>query len=275
LDLKATFNIFRRTIILLLCCSCTSLFFYPEKEHLISPSEIGIKFQDIYFKTQSAKLHAWFLKAEGESKGTILFLHGNAGNISSHLPASYWLPKHGYNVLMPDYRGYGKSSGNASVKGIHKDMQIYLDYLDKMQKRYGVFGQSLGGSIAIQAVAEHEDKSKIAFIISDSAFSSYRTIVKEKIKPFFLLKPFAKPLSYITKNNYSAEKHIEKISPIPLLVTHGTEDEVVDFSHAETLFKKAKQPKTFLEINGGKHTLHLYENKKMQETLLKFIKLYF
>ena len=67
------------------------------------------------------KLHAWFLPAGGTARGTVLHLHGNAANVSNHLPLVAWMPARGYNVLMLDYRGFGKSEGRPTLDGIVED----------------------------------------------------------------------------------------------------------------------------------------------------------
>ena len=104
-------------LLLILLCSlsgCQGLLFYPSKEMVRTPADVELAYDDIYLKSlDGTKLNAWFLtvKEDVEIKGTVYFLHGNAQNISQHLASVYWLPEHGYQVFLLDYRGYGNSAG--------------------------------------------------------------------------------------------------------------------------------------------------------------------
>ena len=119
--------------VLMLCIAstgCSSFFFQPHKQHYRDPGKIGLAFEDVYFPTNdNLKLHGWFLPAQGEVKGTVLFLHGNAENISTHIGSVYWLPARGFNVFLPDYRGYGKSEGAPSLAGSMADIESALAYV--------------------------------------------------------------------------------------------------------------------------------------------------
>ena len=92
------------------------MLFFPIKQHLLDPKERGVDYQDIYIGTESGQqLHGWLLPEADDLKGTVVFFHGNGENISTHVGAVYWLPQHGYRVILIDYRGYGKSSGQATL----------------------------------------------------------------------------------------------------------------------------------------------------------------
>lgn len=259
---------------LLSSSACTDLFFYPSKKHEITPKQIGLHFQDHHIENDNVKLHAWKLKAVGKKKGTILFLHGNAGNISSHLAAVYWIPRYGYEVFMLDYRGYGTSSGQTEIRGMHDDVLTTIDYLLRTEKTIGVFGQSLGASIAIYAVANSPQKEKIAFLIADSPFYDYSGIFREKVSNFPPFAPLAYPLSLLVSDTFSPEKYIERISPTPLLISHGTIDEIVPFHHGEKLFKRAGSPKLFWKVENGTHTLGFYKNEDQQKDFIKYVETY-
>ena len=94
---------------------CNGVFFVPYRAHVQTPKQLGLAYEDVYFQAgDGTLLHAWFLPAESKALGTILFLHGNAENISTHIMSVRWLPARGFNVLLLDYRGYGASGGVAS-----------------------------------------------------------------------------------------------------------------------------------------------------------------
>src|SRR5258706_9252586 len=97
---------------------CDRVFYYPDRHVRGNPSEYGLKFEDVFFTTQDGvRLHGWFFPATKPVKGTVLHVHGNAGNITAHYEFVRWLPAAGYNVLAFDYRGYGQSGGQGTRSG--------------------------------------------------------------------------------------------------------------------------------------------------------------
>ena len=115
---------------LILSTGCSYLFFYPQRKLINNPYLQDVDYRDIFFKTPDGlMLHGWFLKSSEESKGTILFLHGNAENISTHVNNVLWLVENGFDVLIFDYRGYGKSEGDPTLEGVHVDAEAALNTL--------------------------------------------------------------------------------------------------------------------------------------------------
>ncbi len=134
------------------------MFFYPDAVKYTTPSQIGVRVEDVHVvSSDGSRLHGWFMPAVGQAKATVLHLHGNAANISNHLPLVAWLPARGYNVLMIDYRGFGRSAGKPSLDGIVDDAAAALAYLrtrpDVDATRLIVFGQSIGGATALRMLA--------------------------------------------------------------------------------------------------------------------------
>ena len=243
---------------LVLLQGCTGAFFQPQRTMVITPARLGLDYRDVYIRTPDAvRLHAWYLPARGKARGTVLFLHGNAENISTHIASVYWLPARHYNVLLPDYRGYGESAGTPSLPGLVTDAETAISWLaaqPEVQNRgMAVFGQSLGGSLAVYAVAHSPHRSRIKALIIDSAFSSYRRIAREKLADFWLTWAFQVPLSRTVDDRYSPIYTVADISPIPLLIIHSVHDPIVPIGHAEALYAAAKQPKELWKIAEGGH----------------------
>jgi len=259
----------------LILTGCTNVFFQPHKTHYITPDKIGLVYEDVYFNSSDGvKLHGWWLPAKGKARGTILFLHGNAENISTHIASVHWLPAQQYNVFLPDYRGYGKSEGSPSLEGAQRDINSAMKYLlqrpDVDTERIVMLGQSLGGALSYYNVAHSPYRAKIKALIADSAFSDYRGIVREKLGAFWLTWPLQWPLSFTIDNDYSPMLTIDKIGPIPLLIIHGDQDQVVPLSHGQALFDKAAQPKEMWVVEGGRH-IDAFRKKKYQEQLLIYL----
>ena len=176
-----------------LLASCTNIFFQPSHEiyPLRIPEEI-LNNEMIINSTDGTPLMCWVLSPrEGTPRGTVYFLHGNAENLSTHMAATFWLVRAGYRVFGVDYRGYGQSGGYVDIDGAHRDAAAGLRAAAALDPAAPliVFGQSLGGSIAIYTVANYEDKGRVRALLVDSAFFSYRQIAREKLGGWALTWP--------------------------------------------------------------------------------------
>lgn len=235
------------------------MFYYPTREVYDTPAAHGLRFEEVTFTSKDGTLlSGWFIPAVGAAKGTVIHFHGNAENMTSHFGFVSWLPAAGFNLFVFDYRGYGKSAGRPTKQGVYGDSLAALAYVRSRQDidrtRLLLLGQSLGGTQAI-AVAANSDKNGIRAVVSDSAFASYRAIVRDTISRMPLFSWFKTPLSRLLMgDNLSAADLIARIAPVPLLLIHGTRDGIVPYAHAEQLFARAGQPKTLWRIEGGDHT---------------------
>lgn len=263
-------------LILVFTTGCTSMFFYPEKGLRDNPTLQKFPHSDINFmSSDGVKLHGWFFKTQKNSLGTILFIHGNAENISTHVNGVLWLVREGYDVFAFDYRGYGKSQGKTTIGGVHLDSMAALELLfslpDANRDRVFVFGQSIGAAIAVYTVANFPQKERIKGVIIESGFSDYRRIAREKFSAFFLTWPFQYPLSFLFNNRYSPEKQIKKISPVPLLIIHGDQDWILPVHHSSILYKEALEPKDLWIAKGSGH-IESFADKEIRDRFLEYVK---
>lgn len=232
-----------------------SAFYYPTQNTYSTPVSRGIACETVSFASRDGTmLSGWFLPARNASgatdahnaKGTVIHFHGNAQNMTSHWQFVGWLPSRGFNVLVFDYRGYGLSQGRPTQRGLFEDSQAAIDYVrtrtDVDPAKLLVFGQSLGGNNAIAAVGAG-NRAGVQAVAVESTFYSYSSIANETIPGGGLL----------VGNEYSASNYIAALSPIPLLIIHGTSDPVVPYKDAGRLFEVAKEPKTLVTIEGGGH----------------------
>lgn len=254
---------------------CTGFFFQPHRTQVHSPDEIPLKFEDVYFHAvDGVQLHAWFLPAQGKAKGTILHLHGNAENISTHIASVYWMPERGFNVFMLDYRGYGKSAGTPTLPGVLSDIDAAMATLvirpDIDPNRIAILGQSLGGALAVYYVAHSSYRSHICTLVIDSAFTGYREITREKLASFWLTWPFQYPISWTIDDDYSPIDAIAQVSPIPLLIIQGKNDHIVPVEHAKQLFAAARQPKTLWIENDTGH-IRALDRPAVRDALDKYL----
>lgn len=268
----------------ILLSGCTSLFFHPHSFLIDTPDRHGIEYQIENFEAaDGTALNAWFfpakLKDNDKAKATILYLHGNAENISTHFHSIEWLPAEGFNVLALDYRGFGASEGTPSLAGMQLDIDAAMGHLlthnDVDTKRIVILGQSLGGPLAIYYAAHNSYRAYIRAVVADSAFYDYRQIAREKLAQSYLTWPFQWLPWLVINNNYSPSDSVAMVSPIPLLLIHGDQDAVVPLSHSQKLFDLAKEPKELWVIPGAGHIQSLSSEevrKRLVEYLLRYTK---
>ena len=210
-----------------------------------TPQDIGLAYHEISFNaSDGVQLSGWYIP-NNSSKGTILFCHGNAGNIAHRLEYLRILHRQGFSVFIFDYRGYGNSQGRTTEKGTYLDVEAALDYLvqntNVSESEVILYGRSLGGAAAINVAQEHSPK----MLIIDSSFISYPKISSDVLSSFFL--PI--PVKMLARFEYNSIELIQKIT-CPVLVIHSRNDEVIPYSHSKELFNNANEPKEFLTISG-------------------------
>ncbi|MDQ8037818.1 MAG: alpha/beta hydrolase [Pedobacter sp.] len=236
-----------------------SLFYFPDQYNYEPHLKQPIPHEDVWIRsTDGASLFGWWLKAEGQPKATVVFLHGNAQNLTSHAAYVDWLPAAGYNVLIVDYRGYGLSVGTPTRKGVLADAKAAYDYAltraDATPERMILFGQSLGGANAL-TLAGREKLPGLKAVVADSAFSNYGRIGREKLLKVpvlgWILWPFS-PL--IVSGGLSPDQTIQNIAPVPLLLIAGDKDQIVPASHSQRLYEKAGSPKWLWTVPDAAHT---------------------
>jgi uncharacterized protein len=225
------------------------LFYFPTRDEPSTPANWGLKYERVNFKSgDGTPLHGWFIPGKNQKpKGTIVFSHGNAGSISYHIGFCAWFAEAGYNVLMYDYRGFGKSAGEPDRRGMIDDVKAAFAYIMKRpdidKRRVISYGHSLGGAQSVTALAESPVKGLRAIII-DGAFASYQAMAR------VIGGQLGESL---VSDELAPKDFVKRLSPVPFLVVHGSRDEVVPVSQGLQLFQSAGQPKTLFEVKHGRH----------------------
>ncbi len=229
-------------LVILMLLLQSKFLFFPSKDLDYTPGQLGMAFEDVYFSSSDGTgLHGWFIPAESRI-GTLLFCHGNAGNISHRIESVRIFHDLGFDVLIFDYRGYGQSSGSISEKGTYSDAEAALKHLVEVknidQSEIIYFGRSLGGSIAAWLAKEHTPGG----LIVESAFTSVNDIAGD-VYPFL-------PVRMISRFKFNTREYLQNVN-CPVLVIHSREDELINFKHGRKLFETAGEPKMFLELAGS------------------------
>ena len=236
------------------------LFYQPTPGRTHPPPQLRDT-ESVWFEAgDGVRLHGWFIRAEGAqpSAPTILHVHGNAGNIESHVGFTEYLPPAGFNLFIFDYRGYGQSKGSAHRRGsLIADSHAALDTLlgrpDIDTSRIALYGQSLGGSIALNLLA---DRPEIRAAVIESAFASWRDIAANAIggdSPGPLSRMLARLLIKDTHRPIDALRGVD----VPVLILHGSADTIIPVSHGRRLAQAGPHAE-LIELAGGEHnTLHM------------------
>ena len=240
-------------ISLYLYLSQDRMVFFPTRDLESSPGDIGLGFQEVRIDvTDGESIHAWFIPAPSDSRAndqsgdggapTVLFCHGNAGNISHRLETIECLVTLGANVMLFDYRGYGQSDGAPSETNMYADAAACYHWLtgsqDVPSNQIVLFGRSLGGAVAIELASRVD----CAGLIVESSLTS----AKEMGRLMFPCFPIGLMLRYEFNS-------IQKIGQVgcSVLVTHSPDDDVVPFAMGRRLYEKSAEPKRFVELRGG------------------------
>ena len=208
--------------------------YFPSAVCEQSPVEVGLAYRDVAIETEDReRLHGWWMAATPPSLGHVLLFHGNAGNVCDRLPHAELLVAAGFDVLLFDYRGYGRSSGAPSEHGTYRDARAALAALADQPgvdgSRVFYLGESLGGAVALALALERPP----AGLILQSAFTS----VREMARVHYPFIPTA-----LVPDAYPSLRLIRGLEA-PLLVLHGDRDDVVPVSQARALFDAAPEPK--------------------------------
>lgn len=242
-------------MISLLSSACSSFYFYPMKEMVRTPADVGLKYEVVQLTTDdNVTLHNWLIKAE-QPRGVVLFLHGNAENISTHLGSVYWLPEQGFDVLLLDYRGYGRSEGEADFPEVYQDVAAAHDwvkqYAQQRQIPFFVLAQSLGaaiGSYYFSTIAPAE--RTFNGIVLDAVFSGHADIAKDVASRSIITWPFQWLIVHLVPGDFDPKDHIADLAPTPLLFFHSQQDTIIPFEQGRQVFDQAGQPKTWISARG-------------------------
>jgi len=218
--------------------------FQPTPGVDLSPAALGIDAREVFLRTEDGvRLHAFYLPGSPSRDRAILFLHGNAGNASHRLPNAAELAHLGADVLLLDYRGYGRSEGHPTEVGVFADARAGLAHLvgerGLPEERVVLFGRSLGGAVAVDLAQDR----RLAGVILESTFPSIASVASRSLGPLAGLA---------VGSRFASDRKISRVHS-PLLFFHGDRDEIVPFDLGRRLFSVAPEPKAFETIHGAGH----------------------
>lgn len=267
------------TLIISLILKATGFFdqqFYrPSARTYGALTELGIQPENVSFSSaDGTKLHGWFLRPDVEPVGTVICFHGSDRNISHTTRNVYWMTEHGFNLFVFDYRGYGQSEGKPDRNGLVEDSAAAVDYVltrrDVRPDRIILYGQSMGGQLALNAASLRLDVG-IRLVISEATYARHSYHLSDKLGQFGPLWLVKWAGWLLTSDKYSGEKAIASLESTPVLLVHGTSDTGVSPYHSQRLFGAASDPKELWLYDGAGH-LQIFNQPSDQQRLVAYIK---
>lgn len=236
------------------------LIYYPHRGRTLNPNSLGFGVEDIYFTTaDNVRLNAFWLPPP-PGAATVLYFHGNGGNLSGMQPSLTYFHQAGLGALVVDYRGYGLSQGHPSEEGLYKDARAaYQECLRRgvSERNLIIHGQSLGGAIAVQLASEKPCRG----LVLESTFTTARDMAR-------LL--YGKVAALSLRTRYPSLTTVKRIK-CPLLVIHGDRDEMIPDSMGRSLYAAAPQPKKLWIVEGAGHNnLRVAAGQKYVQELRRF-----
>ncbi len=240
--------------------------YFPYSSLQATPRDIGLPYAEVYLTTSDdLKIHGWYVPHENP-RATLLFLHGNGGNISHRLEKLWIYNQLELSVFIIDYRGYGLSEGSPSEQGTYLDAEAAWVYLTQEQQIPAtdiiIYGESLGGAVASWLASRVEAGA----LIVESVFTSIRDMGKHYY-PYL-------PVTLIARIKYPVIEHIKEVQ-CPVLIIHSPADDIVPFNMGKAVYEAANQPKDFLEIIGDHNGGFLQSGQLYIDGLDRFILTHF
>jgi pimeloyl-ACP methyl ester carboxylesterase len=245
----------------------TSHVFAPDRypNGLWSPRAHGLEVEDAWFEAEDgAELHGWWIP-DPCARGTILYCHGNNGNLTNRIDVLNDLKRLGLNLFAFDYRGYGRSVGVPTEAGLFRDVRAAWDHLIAVRALEPtsilLFGHSLGGAVAIDGALHRE----VAGLVVQSSFTHVRDMAR-------VIYPRV-PMHLIARNQFRSIEKVARLA-MPKLFIHGDEDQTVPIELGRRLYQSAAAPKEWYEVPGAGHSeLHRWGGARYHDCLQKFVRL--
>lgn len=235
---------------------------HPRRNLRQTPRDIDAAFEDLRLTTEDGvRIHAWYVPCE-TARATVLFCHGNGGNIGDRLETLRLFRSLELNALIFDYRGYGESEGVPDEAGTYRDAERcwrhLVDERGLVTEPIFLFGRSLGAAVAVDLAT----RVTCAGLVLESPFTSLPDVGK-KHYPWL-------PVSLFSRSRYASLEKIGSVS-CPVLIAHSPDDDVIPFSHGERLHEAARPPKYFVRLTGTHKTGFILSGQSYERALRAFV----
>jgi len=233
---------------------------YHPSENNYQGDNINFNYQEVFIEVEeNINLKSWIIKKDLKNYKTILFFHGNAGDLTNRIHKLNELNKLDVNILIISWRGFSGNAGKPTEKNLYHDGKKSVEWLNDYgvkNKKIVLYGESLGTGVATELAQDNS----FAGVILESPFTSIADTAK-------IYYPYL-PIDLLIKDRYDSSKKIKNINT-PILIMHGKKDDVVPFKMGEELFDKANQPKFSYFSENDDHMMEF--NDQLMNSLRKFL----
>ena len=236
-----------------------NLLYHPAENNYLE-DKINFNYEEVWIETEKdIKLKSWFIKKDLKKNKTLIFFHGNAGNLYNRVHKLNELNKLDVNILIISWRGFSGNSGKPTEKNLYSDSKQSVKWLNDLgvsNDKIILYGESLGTGVAVELGQSNTFNS----IILESPFTSIAKAAK-------IYYPYL-PINLLLKDRYDSIDKIDKITK-PVLIMHGMKDNIVPYEMGSKLFQKANQPKESYFTKDDDHMMNF--NEKLLDTIRVFI----
>lgn len=247
------------------------LMFFPAAELRGTPTDVGLAYEEVWLPVGQGKVHGWWIPAEDKSAPAVLYLHGNGSNIGDLAERALLLHRLGCSVFLIDYRGYGLSSGPfPNEQQVYEDAAAAFQYLKQVQQvpneRLILYGRSIGGAIAINLASQ---QLEVAGVVLEATFTSMQAMVQRQSQWQWL------PVDRLLTQRFESLEKVRSLQ-MPILLMHGTADNIVPSEMSQTLYDAAPTAeKTLLWVEEATHNnLPLVAGERYNQAIATFIERY-
>lgn len=260
-----------------LLSGCSNLLYYPTPFKYVDEQKLEhVPFEIMLKYNKTTELTAWYFEAHKDKRKnlTFVFFHGNGQNQSAHFRSLYWILDYGYNFLIFDYPGYGPNPGSPNPENTVEAGSLAIQWVkaNRAQDQIAIFGQSIGGNIALRTLSESSDLNPCLTVV-ESSFSSYRQVAQNVMKKSWITWTF-QWLPYVFMSDAKAiSTNISSLPKGNYIVIHSKTDEIVPYELGRDLYQQLPEQKQFWDNPGGNHTDAFWKSEKgFREKLISEIK---
>ncbi len=239
--------------------------YFPSRNLEVTPRALGLPSEEVLLEVEpGATVHGWVIRSAGQpSRATVLFSHGNAGNIADRLDRILRFQDLPVDFFLYDYRGYGRSTGEPDEEGTYRDARAAYDYLVRERRiepfRIVLMGESLGCAVSLQLALDRA----AAGLILEAPFASIAHMAAA-VYPFL-------PLGPLVRTRYDNLAKAARLR-MPVFVTQGSRDEIIPVRQGRMVFEAAPEPRSFLSIEGAHHNdVYVVGGETYRRALFEFI----
>lgn len=257
------------------CAGCTHLIYAPTRVKHVDERRLSHSPEEHRFAAPSGEeLAGWYFKSvQSPPKGVLVFFHGNGQNLSSHFQLMYWILNHGYDFFIFDYPGYGISEGSPTPRNTVESGMAAMRWTAKHTPGVPmiVYGQSLGGAVAMRTLMELKGEIPICQLVLDSTFQSYSQAARNVLAQSYFTW-LLQPLTYLLINDsWSPKGRLDELKGYPAAVVHSEKDPIVRFERGREVYEALPGPKVFWTLHepGHTHTFVGPEKEPLRKELLE------